>query len=317
LFIHNPNSFISGDVPFIPTRTLAVNDLVMEQELAFETRHEGFIGIPHGGLAMGLCLDAWRRTDLVQYPVEVRCRLGGSGVKIGEVCSFHVEHSSKGYEPRVFASLTKKGERAPYVRAEILPNSWSGPVDVMPDRPDKVYRRLPYYENCFVCGHHRDTLGLQRRFRAHGPDYHTFTTTPWGAEDDDFDRAGKLLIGKDELHPAVLISILDENTGWAGFMQTRSAGLSVRMNFTILRPVKRTEELLFVGWPTGVRGNPNKPRFFSASGMILSMNDPCDPEPIGHGQGEWIVMSEYTKQIKTNLLPKDDCRWIFGDNGDD
>jgi hypothetical protein len=159
-------------------------------------------------------------------------------------------------------------------------------------------------------------LGLKRRFRAHGPDYRSFTTTPWGSEEDDFDRAEKLLIGKDELHPAVLISILDENTGWAGFMQTRSAGLSVRMNFTILRPVKRTEELLFVGWPTGARGNPNKPRFFSASGVILSMNDPCDPETICHGQGEWIVMNEYTEQIKKHLLPKDDCQWIFGEIGD-
>ena len=203
------------------------------------------------------------------------------------------------------------------MRAEIFPHAQSGSVDRMPDEPDKYFRKLPYYKNCFVCGHHRDMLGLQRRFRAHTSNDHILTTTPWGSDNEDFDRAEKLLVAKDELHPAVLISILDENTGWAGFMQTRSAGLSVRMNFTVLRPVKLTEELLFIGWPTGIRGNPKNPRFFLASGTILSMNDSSDPEPIAFGQGEWIVLEEYTKQIRKNLLPKDDWQWIFGEKDAD
>jgi hypothetical protein len=317
LLIHNPDSFLCGDEPFIQTLTLAETDHSTEQELTFEPRHEGFIGIPHGGLAMGLCLDAWKRTELVLYPVEMRCRLGGSSVKIGDTCSFMVQRSPKGEEPRFLASLTKKGENAPYMRAEIFLHSQVGTIEAIPHEPDKTFRKLPYYENCFVCGHHRDALGLQRRFRVHTSDNHILTTTPWGSVDEDFDRAAKLLVAKDELHPAVLISILDENTGWAGFMQTRSAGLSVKMNFTILRPVKQTEELLFVGWPTGIRGNPKNPRFFSASGTILSMNSSNNPEPIAFVRGEWIILEEYTKQIRRNLLPKDDWQWIFRDKDAD
>ena len=155
---------------------------------------------------------------------------------------------------------------------------------------------------------------MKRRFRVHEPGEKNITTTPWGNVDEDMDRAADFLIGKDDLHPVVLVSIFDENTAWTGFMNTRSCGLSVRMEITILRPVKRIEPLLFVGWPTGTRGNPRQPRFFLGGGTILSMIDPMSPEPVAFGHGEWIIWDEYTRQIQSNLLPEDDWQWIFGDS---
>lgn len=314
LFQHNPHSFLSGEEPFLPTTVVEEGRDALVQELVFEPRHEGFIGIPHGGIAMGLCLDAWRRVGVPSYPVTVRFKFGGSGLGIGEPAMFEVEHKQEHDGPTVVARITKFGDKTPYLRTEI--RSASGPAAPFPlERPPApAFRELPYYRNCFVCGHHRNDLGLQRRFRSHSSDDGPVTSVPWGQQSDDFDRARFFTIGNGELHPVVLLSIFDENTAWAGFMETRSAGLSVRMEVTLYRPVGIEEELLFVAKPKGIRGNPKAPRFFLAEGSILSMSDPLSPVPVAHGRGEWVIMEQYTRQITKNLLPADDWQWIFGEN---
>ena len=309
---HNPDSFLTGDDPFLPVRTLESTRGRVDQELVFETRHEGFIGIPHGGLPMGFCLDAWRRIGPPSYPVQARYKFGGSGVAIGDSLIFSVERDPEGSNPHITAKITKPGDKTPYLRAEIGPAA-SEPADVIPRQPSEDFRGLPYYRNCFVCGHHRTERGLKRRFRLHDSEGNPVVTTPWRASSVDGDRAELFLIEKEELHPAVLISVFDENTAWAGFMLTRACGLSVRLQFTLMRPVKVSEDLLFVGRPVAVRGNPRAPRFFIAEGAILAMTDPRNPEPVAYGRGEWIVMNQYTEQIKKNLLPDDDWQWIFGD----
>lgn len=309
---HNPHSFLTGDEPFLPTAAVVESAERVEQRLTFAVQHEGFLGIPHGGLAMGLCLDAWRRIGEPAYPVNVRFKFGGSGISIGDTASFAVERGARDGRSQVVARLTKDGDKTPYLRAEI--SAADGPEESRPLPPpvSQEGRPLPYYRNCFVCGHHRTIVGLQRRFSVHDSNGSTIITTPWGYNDEDKDRAASFLIGKDELHPAVLISIFDENTAWGGFMLTRTAGLSVRLELTLRRPVSQYEKLLFVGKPTGTRGNPRAPRFFLAEGTILSMGDPQRPEPVAYGRGEWVIMDLYTEQIKKNLLPENDWAWIFG-----
>lgn len=307
---HNPGSFLTGDEPFVSTTRVGADNRRIDEQFVFGPEHEGFIGIPHGGLAMGLCLDAWRRLSGAAYPVQMRFKFGGSGVKIGDPAHFSVERDPDGQEGSLTARIVKEGDKTPYLWADI-----TSAADAKPELvrcPSSEVRALPYYRNCFVCGHHRDVVGLQRRFRVHPADRGSITSE-WAASPEDVDRAERFLIGEDELHPAVLSAIFDENTAWAGFMQTRMCGLSVRGDMTIVRPVSKTEALLFYGLPAGIRGNPRNPRFFLAEGTILSMTDPASPKPVAYGRGEWVIMDQYTQQIKQNLLPEDDWQWIFGD----
>jgi hypothetical protein len=307
----NPRSFLTGDDAFLPTVPLETSAVRIDQQVVFELQHEGFVGIPHGGLGMGLCLDAWRRTGVPSYPVSVRFKFGGSGIGINDEAVFSVERKGSGEDSIISARITKNGDKTPYVRAEIGRAEVTEVPEGLGTPPPEPFRPLPYYKNCFVCGHHRQIVGLQRRFHVHTDNHSPLVTTSWGQNSEDLDRAGSFLIGEHELHPAVLISIFDENTAWGGFMQTKSAGLSVRLDFTLLRPVGRDEPLLFLGRPTGIRGNPRAPRFFVAEGSILSLADASHPEPVAFGKGEWIIMDMYTEQIKKNLLPADDWQWIF------
>jgi len=314
LIEHNPHSFLTGDFPFLPSVPVEISAYRFEAELMFELHHEGVIGFPHGGVAMGLCLDVWQRFGRPSYPVEVNFKFGGSGVRIGEsvLLSAEIGHGDNG--SNLIARITKPGDKSPYLRTEIRPASVHARSDVAGSRPSGEPRKLPYYRNCFVCGHHRSIAGLQRRFRVHHQDGSTLVTTPWACDSEDVDRARLFLIGENELHPAVLISIFDENTGWAGFMETKGAGFTVRMQFTLLRPVGNTEPLLFVSSPSGIRGSSRAPRFFSAEGKVLSMMDPGNPETVAYGKGEWLILNFLTEQVKKNLLPEDDWQWIFSDD---
>jgi hypothetical protein len=308
---HNPYSFLTGDSPFLQTRHMEISSGRFETEVLFELHHEGAIGRPHGGIVMGLCLDAWRRSALPEYPVDVSYKFGGSGVAIGETADFSVEHELRANGPALIAEIMKRGEKTPYLKAQIthadLDSNWRIPMI----QPSGEMRKLPYYRNCFVCGRHRNVVGLKRRFRVHPHEGAPVVTTPWGAVDDDLDRAKQFKITDNELHPAVIISIFDENTGWSGLLATKGAGLTVRMNVRLIRPVGHTEPLLFVSRPTGIRGNPRKPRFYAAEGTVLSMLDPGKPEPVAWGWGEWLILEEFTQQIKKNLLPENDWEWIF------
>jgi hypothetical protein len=310
LMEHNPRSFLTGDDPFLPFRTVEDSADGFCAELVFEHRHEGFVGIPHGGLAMGLCLDAWRKSGISPYPVHAKFKFGGSGILIGDTANFSVEFP-RDRRPRMLARITKNGDKTPYLKAELGPAALNDIPAWLPQLPGNDFRQLPYYRNCFVCGHHRTVTGLQRRFRVHVSDEDRIITTPWGLDPDDVDRAQYFLIGREELHPTVLISVFDENTAWAGFMDTRAAGLSVRLEFTLLRPVGSHEKLLFIGRSAGVRGNPRAPRFFLAEGAIVAVNGSGTPEPVAFGRGEWIIMDLYTSQIKEHLLPREDWAWIF------
>ncbi len=313
LFKHNPYSFLSGDEPFFPISSIERSGERFFAELNFEIKHEGLIGIPHGGLAMGLCLDAWRQFGVPSYPVDVNFRFGGSGISIGDSAVFSSEFN---LEDGSFVSrITKQGDKTPYLRAHIksCDTSQAGLTSVCdPQRLElEGFRPLPYYRNCFVCGHHRDHPGLKRRFRFHGSGRGTTISSRWGYDTEDFDRAKFFVLSSTELHPAVITSIFDENTAWAGFMDTRKAGLSVKLQFTLLRPVALDERLVFLGWPSGIRGNPKSPKFFVASGSVVSENNCGSSETIAYGRGEWLIMDLYTQQIKKHLLPEHDWEWIF------
>lgn len=310
-FLNNPYSFMTGRDPFIRIKSVDMPTGNSGAEIIFENHHEGFIGIPHGGVAMGLCLDIWRNLEGSQYPVQVSFRFAGSGISIGDRAALEIEPGFETGANGLTLKITKTGDRKPYLRASF--SKASGVVPQLGSKPDsEKFRPLPYYKNCLVCGHSRSIVGLQRQFRYHEINGEKTVSVLWGKHDVDFDRAGYFLIGEDELHPFVLIAIFDENTAWGGFMETRRAGLSVKLDFFIKRPIMRKEKLLFIGRPAGIRGAPASPRFFSANGQIVSMSDPNNPEIVAHGWGEWVVISQYTEQIKSNLIPKSDLDWIFG-----
>lgn len=306
----NKHSFISGDRRFITTEPVHVTGNRVEESVTFQSSHEGFIGIPHGGLAMGLCMDYFLRMSDLAYPVKIDFRFGGTGIFVGDPALIVVE-KEPGHGRGAKISIIKDGDKKPYLQAGFSESRFSETGSSARPEIPASFKGLPYYKNCFVCGHERSEPGLERRFRYHEDSPYKETTVTWGEDEKDFQRADDFLIGPGELHPAVLLSIFDENTGWAGFMSNSAAGLSVRISVELLRPVKKHERLLFIGCPAGIRGSAKSPRFFKATGEVLSIDNGAEPSMVATGSGEWIIMEKYTAQLRDNLFPRDDWTWIF------
>ncbi len=306
----NPHSFLTGEKPFFRLENHATTENVVSTRFCYEARHEGYIGIPHGGLGMGLCLDVARSLVAPKFPLDVAYKFGGSGIVIGDEATLNVESASP---VRVVVSVTKVGDRTPYVKAEIAPSPSADGYVQFGAAPSAAKRALPYYRNCFVCGHHRVAPGLKRRFHVEQNGSGSISSVMWGDAPEDHDRASAFLIAGEELHPAVIISMFDENTAWAAFMELRHCGVSTRMRYRLMRPISKHENLLVMGRCTGVRGNPKAPRFFTGEGAVYSVGATGAPELVACGTGEWLIMNLYTEQIKRNLLPEDDWQWIFGD----
>ena len=159
LLKNNPYSFLTGRDPFMPTEFQAQSDHNHVSRIQFELKHEGLLGIPHGGVGMGLCLDAWRNLGEPGYPVTVNFKFGGSGICIGDQAVFEIngqDLSQNGLDLRI----TKDGDRRPYLRAGIVPMKSTGvSVPTWLGNYDK-FRALPYYRNCFVCGHFQKRAGF-------------------------------------------------------------------------------------------------------------------------------------------------------------
>ncbi len=306
----NSKSFLTGADPFLTLRLLNSDQRSIKYSFILEPHMEGFIGIPHGGIGMGLCIETWRTFGMGTYPIDVNFRFGGSGIHIGDEAILEIETGNTG--EYLIVKIVKPGDKTPYLKAEIRPADSSESYVSFTKVEDSKLRKLPYYRNCFVCGHYREVLGLQRRFMARRENGTSLCRVDWG-QGDDPDRAESFLLNSNELHPAVLTSIFDENTAWGGFLSTRSCGVSTKMNLRLMRPVADSEALVFLGKPTGVRGNPKAPRFYLAEGAVYAVNGSSNPEPVVCGQGEWLIMDYYTEQIKKNLIPADDWEWIFDD----
>ncbi|MGC8603399.1 MAG: hypothetical protein ACP5VS_06915, partial [Desulfomonilaceae bacterium] len=166
----NPYSFLTGVNPFMPMELQTKSEQQYVAKIYFDFKHEGFVGIPHGGIGMGLCLDTWRNIGVSNYPVTVNFKFGGSGISIGDQAYFEID-KPKSVDQGLHIKITKEGDKKPYLRAEIaqtketknfLP-TWLGNYE--------KFRALPYYKNCFVCGHSRKEPGLERRFRVHEDDH--------------------------------------------------------------------------------------------------------------------------------------------------
>src|SRR5512145_2308204 len=88
-----PNSFLTGRDPFFEFDSPEEIEGTLVRQMRFEPRHEGFIGIPHGGLAMGLCLDSVAIDEPHAYPLNVKYRFGGSGIAIGDTATYVVDET--------------------------------------------------------------------------------------------------------------------------------------------------------------------------------------------------------------------------------
>ena len=281
-------------------------------DVSMDERLEGWIGIPHGGISMGIMMDlamalnSYPQRDDLLFPVSADFRLGGTSIKIGDSLHFDVEPVSGGAE----GSATVDHNPDPYMSFSIRYRDSNGEdgkafSTFMPEKYSPLLEELiplPSYKNCFVCGIERNHPGLERHFHL------------WQTSDKIVvSSVGFSGVGRDSfyqfsrngiLHPLPFLALLDEILGWGGFLLSGSGAVTVRIGFTFYRPVACNEKLLFFGRGDRVRGSTSSRLLFWASGGAASLREDGSLEMIVSASGQWFGIRELTRQMRSSLLPK-------------
>ncbi|TSA44696.1 MAG: hypothetical protein D4R56_06695 [Deltaproteobacteria bacterium] len=298
--------FLYGPGTILPVGDHATADILMDE------RMEGWIGIPHGGIGMGIMmdlamhLDAYPSQDNLRFPVSADFRFAGTSIRIGDLLHFDVMPVSGGAE----GSATVDRDPLPYMSSSIRYQDSNGEHGksfsaFMPQKCNDILNELsllPSYRNCFVCGIERNHPGLKRQF-SFWETSDKIVVSPVGfsnADQDSFYRFSR----NGFLHPLPFLALLDEILGWGGILLTGSGAVTVGIDFTFYRPVSCNEKLLFFGHGDRVRGRPSSRLLFWASGGAASVGEDGTLEMVASTSGQWFGIQDLTRQMRSYLLPR-------------
>ena len=296
-------------------------DTCIRSQLLMDSRTEGWIGIPHGGIGMGAIMElaamlhTYPVQDEVLYPLSADFRMGGSRVRIGDCVGIIVTSGEGGAEGVVAANR----DASPYISASIRygnedPDRKEQFLSYMPERfsdMGNMFVSLPHYVNCFVCGVERRHPGLKRHFsfvNSHNLGKIVISTAGCDVLDDE---TFYLFRHNDVIHPIAFLALLDEVMGWGGFMISANGGVTVRANYTFYRAVHVGERIVVFGRGERVRGNINARLLFWASGGAAVLHDNGRLEPVIAASGQWLGVKELTDQMKRELIPEERTTMAF------
>lgn len=287
--------------------------------ICMDERMEGWIGIPHGGISMGmmtdmaLSLNHFPKNNERLFPLAAHFRLGGASVKIGDTLHFQVAPTDGGAKgeacvdgnPLSYMSASIDYEKDDIPQAGLF-------ASLIPEHIDQVMTSLtllPSYKKCFVCGFERNHPGLKRQFH-HWDNRQNIVIAHAGFNHEDtetfyrFQRGGRL-------HPLPFLALLDETLGWGGFLLSSSGAVTVKISYTFYRPVSVNEKLVFFGRGDRVRGKAGSRLLFWASGGAAAVKADGRMEMVVSASGQWFGVQDLTEQMKTALLPKDLMDRVF------
>lgn len=107
------------------------------------------------------------------------------------------------------------------------------------------------------------------------------------------------------MHPIALLALIDEAMGWAGFMVSACAGVTVRIGFTFYRDIHPGEQIIIFGRGEKMRGNVNSRLLYWASGGAAVVNKDGEFEIVIAASGQWFGVPELNEQMKVELMPRE------------
>jgi hypothetical protein len=290
----------------------------VRSEIAMDLRTEGWIGIPHGGISMGAIVDLFeslreaRGSRGMPFPFTINVRMGGSPLRTGETVDIAVAPEGEGAK----GIVTVHGSALPYLEAVIAKGperSTAETIAFLPssfDRMEGSLSALPFYRNCFVCGVDRQHPGLKRKFQlleTARTNRVVVSCAGFDAEDRDtvhrFERNGSL-------HPVVLLALVDETMGWAGFMNYASGGVTVRMSATLHRRIGVAEKLVVFGRGEKVRGADSRMLIWVSGGAAV-VGKAGSFEIVMTASSQFLGVPALTEQMRTELIPQELTRRAF------
>ncbi len=280
-------------------------DGVLEAKLLMGKKHEGWIGIPHGGIGIAAVLDladlCWLQQKGVNLPFPYSISLKfGDRCRLGDVLQLHAELDDD--QGRVAFRMQRPGQRQSYIAGTVEPDArfeTGENIDLPPLVELELHAALTplsIYENCFICGTKRSDRGVRRRFfQADFKDRH-YILAKFGFEARDAQIAAGFQQAEGVLHPGVIGAVLDEICGWSGFIKYELFGVTVRLQINFKRPVLLGEKLLFAAAEPEVRGRGNR-QLYRARGCLFVVSVAGSYETVATAAGQWLALPALREQF--------------------
>ena len=300
-------------------------DLGVETKMVFSLDHEGWMGIPHGGVAMTALLDladhCWlqNKGENLVYPLEIDWRFADA-VRIGDEMSLKVVFND---ENNILLSMQRQGSEKIYLKGEVKVAAKVAEVNfplLEPELLQKMssqHQPLAIYDNCFVCGRKRKKPGLQRRFfKFAGAGDESFAIDEaaiivrFGGGHEGAQLASSFQQASGTLHPGVLAALLDELCGWSGVLADDLYGYTVRFKLHINRLPAIGEELFGMAPTPLVRGRGSR-KFYHPQGALYQKKADGSLEIIAVATGQWLARDELRQQFDDTQIVEDMSGIVF------
>ena len=294
---YEKSSYFTGEKGFLFSG-FDINQNSIHTGFSIKPIHAGWPNIPHGGIGMTAVIElvSHLHNGFLTYPFSAKYRFGGEKLTIGDDVDISVEQNgceflgkmlkSTGGHPYMTAavSLAPALERAVCYddigallskdvineSSFVMPN-FSGKIIFLPDEQCKhTIREFTFVEV---------------------PDriMYMLSTIKKGA-------AGAMnRIAEDQVHPGVLITILDETLGWAGFFSAWQGGVTVDLAVHFLEPVRPDDAIFTVGFCRDMYGSYARKIVLCAGGIFSGTRE--SPKPLVYAEGRWLTRPDYKEKM--------------------
>ena len=290
---HN-NCYYCGSNGFI-FKSYRFEDMAIIADIKIEKKHEGWPGIPHGGLSMAAFVELIdiAKESAALYPHEYHFRFGGERLSCGDAVRCIVQ---KGDEKNFFGIFGRSLQN-PYchcrysethvhhysndIIAILKQNMDAATPFIIPNMSVNLINNKPENNNSrmfYITDYQLDRSYLVARL--HAPN----NFVPM---DDS------------SIHQGVLCSLLDETMGWSTFLSVWQGGVTVELKITFFDKVYNSDDVYVIGFCDTVKGEYGK-KIASAYGGVFAQKDD-DMEIIALAHGRWLTLAGF-KEIMLNYL---------------
>ena len=108
----------------------------------------------------------------------------------------------------------------------------------------------------------------------------------------------------DQVHPGVLITLLDETMGWAGFLSAWQGGVTVILDVNLFKPVSADDSFIICGMCNSISGSAQR-KLVHVTGAVFTELDE-GYELSGYARGKWLTLPGYKEKMTRYLLGSED-----------
>lgn len=269
--------------------------------LKIEARHQGWPGIPHGGVGITALVEL---ADLIhpetlEYPLLLNFRFGGERLFVGDVVLLEVVREGNVF----FGKMEKEGGRHPYLTCEITTRAPALFVEEsravehlsfqMPSSSSPLV--MPNFANKIIFTPQTQHLHKYRTFyfreNYDGRVYVKCSLTDCRDKDNgvDINRMG------DSLHPGAVITILDETLGWASFFASWQGGVTVNISAYFPAPIIPGGRLYSLGYCEKTYGTFQRKIAYSSGGFFEKKDG--SKRLVAYAHGRWLTKPDYKEKM--------------------